>query len=438
MSTVYRLGRPLFDETPRLKTTRTTMKAAPRSIKRADFLCSIGVSLGVLTCLPARAADLIERIKGPFVATIYAADLKSPDGLAFHPISGELYVVEETGMDVKIVREGRVQAGLKKGWTVLPDIPKWAIKAEKTLDFWLLNRLRSPEGIAFSKQGHMFITEDVPDGRLLEFIPNEQGEYDTARALPIPWLEKQYEWESVIVARDGRIFLAGSSSSYGPGLFFGSVLMRDVEEVWWAVDYSPFASFSSLALSRDQDILVVGEEFPGAVTWWDTDRQKDIAGIEKKVPNVEGLCVMPDGGILIVQESNHREKKKDLMESSLPASRNTSGGRLLRLNPESRDMQVLAEGFGTLESVAISPETGYIYVTEDSSGQVIEMRPTQNLLANEYLLKRSMQEFEIMHGYAPKGWPGFLKPFMSDLGIQTRDPLEETDQENLMENQKRK
>ena len=96
------------------------------------------------------------------------------------------------------------------------------------------------------------------------------------------------------------------------------------------------------------------------------------------------------------------------------------------------------QGFGTLESVAISPETGYIYVTEDSSGQVIEMRPTQNLLANEYLLKRSMQEFEIMHGYAPKGWPGFLKPFMSDLGIQTRDPLEETDQENLMENQKRK
>lgn len=408
--------------------TASTMETVPKPMKQAGGLGSIALALVVLGFLPANAADPIERINGPFVATIYATDLQSPDGLAFHPVSGELYVVEETGMDVKVIREGRVQPALKKGWQIISDIPKWAIKAEKTIDFWLLSRLRSPEGIAFSQAGHMFITEDVADGRLLEFIPNEQGEYDIARAIPIPWMEKKYEWESVIVASDGRLFIAGSSSSYGTGLFFGSVLMRDAKEVWWAVDYSPFASFSSLALSRDEDILVIGEEFPGAITWWDTDRQKDIGGIDQNLPNVEALLVMADGGILIVQESRSAERQGSELESALLAAKNRSGGRLLRVDPETREILVLAEGFGSLESAAIHPDTGNIYVTEDSSGQIIELRPTRNLMANEYLLKRSQQEFEIMHGYAPKGWPGFLKPFMSDLGIETRDPTEEEEQ----------
>ncbi len=213
----------------------------PRHAGKLVLLSLVGL-FSQATLVPA--ADVIDRIRGPFVTSIYASNLKSPDGMAFHPITTELYVVEEDGADVKVIRDGRVISALEKGWTIDSDIPNWAIKAEKTLDYWTQNRLRSPEGLAFSTDGHMFVTEDIADGRLLEFIPDEDGSYSTARAIPIPWMDKKYEWESVVIARDGRLFIAGSSSSYGPGLFFGSVLMRDAEKVWWAVDYAPFASFS--------------------------------------------------------------------------------------------------------------------------------------------------------------------------------------------------
>ena len=110
--------------------------------------------------------------------------------------------------------------------------------------------IAATEGIAFNEKGHLFVTEDVAHGRLLEFVPNEDGLRLKAHAIPIPWLQMPYSWESVTIAKDGRLFLAGSTTENGPGIFYGTVLMRDPGGEWWIVDYGPFASFSSLALSK--------------------------------------------------------------------------------------------------------------------------------------------------------------------------------------------
>ena len=387
--------------------------------RAARMLAAYIVSLSLLP-LWAHAAsvgDRLDRIAGPFETYVFATDLKSPGGLAFHPKTGELYVTDEVGGMVYVLRDGRNVPALSPNWRVEDDIPDWAIRPTHSKGYWLQNRLRNPEDIAFSQEGHLFVAEDIANGRILEFIPNAQGEYETARAIPVPWMSKPYEWESILVARDGRLFIAGSTSAFGPGLFFGAILMRDTEGVWWAIDYAPFASFSALALSRDEEILVTGEEFPGAVTWWDLDRRRDIGDIPQRLPTVEGLAVLEDGTIIAVQESQIKgagDKIPGLGESE-------SGGRLLMIDPETRDISVLAEGFGTIEGIAVAPDTGYLYITEDSTGLVLELRPTIELAGNEYKLKRSLQEFEILHGYAPKRWPDFLRNFMEQVGVQTSD-----------------
>lgn len=392
------------------------LRSAAENVRPALY----GVGLAALLPAAAFAAsvgDRLERIQGPFETRVYATGLKSPDGLAIHPKSEELYVSDEDSSQVYVVRNGSLVPALKEGWTIPVEVPDWAITAERSKAHWMNPRLRSPEGICFSADGHLFVTEDIAKGRLLEFIPNAAGEYDTCRPIPMPWMDKPYEWESVTVASDGRLFVAGAVTSTTPGLLFGVILMRDPAGVWWAVDYAPFASFSALALSRKEEILVTGEEFPGAVTWWDTDRRQDVGDLFESIPNVEGVAVLPDGGILIVQESQIKNAGSKIPGFTEPGT----GGRLLLVDPETRAIEVLADGFGTIESVVVAPDSGYLYVSEDSSGLVLELRPTRALAGVEYKLNRSLQEFEILHGYAPKRWPDFLRSFMDKIGVETSD-----------------
>lgn len=397
----------------------------PLLLRRIATATAVGMSLLVSSAHGASVGDRLDRVLGPFETSVIATGLKSPGGLAFHPQTGELYATDETGGMVYVIRDGQNVPALSPNWAIEDDIPEWAITPTQSKAYWLQNRLRMPEDIAFSKEGHLFVAEDIANGRILEFIPNVRGEYDTARAIPVPWMNKAYEWESVVVARDGRLFIAGSTSAFGPGLLFGSILMRDPEGIWWAIDYAPFASFSALALSRDEEILVTGEEFPGAVTWWDLDRRRDVGDVAQRLPNVEGLAVLTDGTIIAVQESQTAGTGDLIPGLGEPSS----GGRLLMIDPETREISVLAEGFGTIEGIVAAPDTGYLYVTEDSTGLVLELRPTRALAGNEYKLKRSLQEFEILHGYAPKRWPDFLRNFMDQIGVETsdRDMDDETD-----------
>ncbi|MEM7395588.1 MAG: hypothetical protein AAF492_24925, partial [Verrucomicrobiota bacterium] len=347
--------------------------------------------------------------------------LTSPDGLAIHPDTGEIYVTEEDAGHVSVIRDGKAQVVVNGGWRVVNNLPRWAITPERPLAYWLKNELRSPEGIAFSKDGHLWVTEDVPSGRLLEFVPDEAtGKFTEAFIHPIPWMSKPFSWEGITMADDGRLFLAGSVINKGTGLLFGSVLMRDTNLDWWVVDFGPFASFSSVALSKNDDVLVVGDELLGAVNWWDAVRHTDIGMVSCRTEYVESVAVLPDGAIAAVQEYNP-ELLKESRKAGKDAPKFFAGGRVIRIDPRDGAHVVMAEGFDTIESVVVAEKTGYLYITEDGTGNVIELRPKKPYDTTAYLLERSVRQFEYSKGIAPKKWPSFLKRFVNRMGVPTGD-----------------
>lgn len=348
--------------------------------------------------IPSSVSDLFE-------ASVVADGLSSPDGLAVNPLTGELYVSEESAGRVSVIRDGKAVPVIERDFTVLDDLPEWAMSDYKPRAAWLKPELTSPEGIAFSSDGRLFVAEDTPYGRVLEFAPDADGAFRHAHAIPVPWLEQPFAWEGIVVAKDGRLFLAGSCAEAGSGLPYGTVLVRDVDGVWSVVDYGPFASFSAVCLSREEDILVVGEETPaGGVTWWDAVRRLPIRTAIELLPSVEGLCVLPDGAILAAQEEQPGQ----------------GGGRLVRIDPRTGASEPAAGGFGTIESV-ISTANGSVYLTEDGAGRVLELRPKRPFAESEYLLQRSVSGYEVSQGLAPKRWPTFLRQFFKDLGVSPRD-----------------
>ncbi|MBU0678888.1 MAG: hypothetical protein KJ626_12315 [Verrucomicrobia bacterium] len=345
-----------------------------------------------------------------FDVKVFAENLSSPDGLAIHPVSGDIYVAEEKANRVSVIKNGKAKAVITENWEFIDELPAWAVTTKRPLSYWHYPRLRFPEGIAFSPEGHLFVTEDVADGRLLEFIPDEKGNFTQARAIPIPYLDMGFSWESVAVAKDGRLFLAGSTLEAGSGIFFGSVLMRDAKEEWWLVDYGPFVSFSSVSLSRDEDVVVIGDEVGGSVVWWDAVRHYDVGVSTGYTRSVEGTCVLPDGSILAAEECIGEEGKSP-----------EYGGRLVRIEPHTGRATVVADDFECIESVVMNDHNGRLYVTDDRKGVVLELTPRNPFDESVYLLERSLFQREVAQSMAPKKWPEFLGGFVSRLGVGIAD-----------------
>lgn len=370
--------------------------------------------------LSAPAEEKLDRITGDFEAFVVARGLQSPDGLAIHPVTHELYVSEESAGRISVIRNGKAIPVIDKKITIIDDVPSWAIGPGREKKIWMRGELSSPEGIAFSKAGHLFVVEDAADGRVLEFKPDADGRYGSAHVIPVPLASGSYAWESVTVAGDGRIFVAGSeleNASRVPTLVSGGVFMRDSASDWWIVDCGPLAGFSAVGLSRDEDILVVGEEAVGGVTCWDAVRQCAMADVSKTIKNIEGLAILPDGAIVVAQESAPADGK--VAEPSKQPG--LVAGRLLRVDPTSAEVSSIAEGFSTIESVIVDSETHSLYVSEDGTGLLIELRPSKKFASNEYLLQRTVQVAEAKQGLAPRKAPPFIKDFFKRVGVGIRD-----------------
>lgn len=359
---------------------------------------------------PAGAGDL------PSIPTrILAQGLSSPDGVAVHPRTGEVYVSEETTGRIVVLRNGVALPVIADAFEVEDSLPPWAVTQQRPMAAWLHPRLRNPEGLCFTPAGTLLVAEDAPNGRVLEFIPDADGRFGKARAIPIPWNQEGYAWEHVLASTDGRLFVSGSAAESGPGVFFGAVLMRDRAGEWWVVDYGPFASFTGLALSADQEILVVGEEVGGAVSWWDTERHEELGFTQEVLPRVESVAALPDGTFLALQESN--TPLGQALKQGHPEAR---GGRIVRINPETGDIREVARGFSSLEGMAYQHSSGKLWLTEDGTGRVLELEPGFQLLDHD-VLARFQHTREVGQGRGPKKWPDFLRQFISNLGVAPVD-----------------
>ncbi|HEY8241220.1 MAG TPA: hypothetical protein VIH35_07235, partial [Kiritimatiellia bacterium] len=332
-----------------------------------------------------------------------ATGLDLPGGLAIHPQTRELYVTEKGR--VSVVRDGKVVPVITSGWRVMRDMAPWLVTDEHPLDQWLRAALNQPHALTISSDGRVYVAENVPNGRILEFRPDAAGRFATAHIVAVPWLQYDYTWKSLAISGDGSLTVAGVADSEPGAPPYGSVVTRDPDNNWWAVDYGIFARFTSLGLSQDESVVVVGDEYSDHVVWWDTTRRLAIGTATGKTENIKALGVMPDGAILAVEDNqapNLADRKS----------------QLVRIDPQTRESRIVAQGLGAVESIAIAQDSGTIYVTDPLAGSIIELQPKTAVLTNGYLLNRSIMAYEAQGGLAPRSWPPYLQSFVRKLGVE--------------------
>lgn len=337
-----------------------------------------------------------------FTVTTLVQGLQQPDGLAIHPTSGELYVSEESAGRISVIRGGQAVPVIQGHFAVKDDhAPATTGKTARATQ--PTTQLASPEGIAFGPDQRLYVVEDSPRGRLLQFAPNAAGNYDQALSLAIPELGENYAWESICFDRAGSLFLAGSSYEGSRTWGYSCVLSRDATQGWWMVDYGPLASFSALAVSEDEPVLIAGDESVGGLTWWDIDLRRELQTQTHELGNIEGLCPLPDGSLAVALEhSDH-------------------GGRVVRVDPASGALSVLAENLGTLESIVYDRRTGRLLVTEDSTGRILCLTPDHAIPVSHTLLKVARRSSEAQRGLPPRETPEFLRKFMRNVGVELVD-----------------
>lgn len=348
--------------------------AAPASTSRPD-------AVPVEVALPA--PDL--------GASVYAADLKAPDGLALDPRNGNLYVSEEEASRIVVINPKGRRRVLLDGEELLPDDsgPRRVRQPP----------LQSPEGLAMDNDGNLYIVEDRPGGRVIKVQCDESGRARKIEVIRLPGHWDPFAWEAIAVSPRGELLLGGSSAEgqmkEGATLFQGALLYRDTDQVWWALSLRPASGVSSVAFSPDGEFAIYTDEINGAISWMDlTTREVKEGASPYSARSPEGLCVMPDGRLVIAEER----------------------GRLVLVDPRIDSIRYLISDLGSIETVIWDEASNRLLVSSDSKGQVLAINmqaawPTgQDAMASAPV----MVEGSVHH--VPDQVPEFLAPLM-EMGL---------------------
>ncbi len=352
-----------------------------------------------------------QQYTGSATVEVACRGLSEPDGMAVHPASGELYVAEAGAGRVSVVRNGSAVPVVERGWTVSPDFPRWAIKKSTPESYWLSPTLNRPVSLAFDANAHLYVLEGVSQGRLLEFIPNEQGAYTRAKVHPIAWLTKNFTWDTVRIASNGNLFVCGNVED-ALHLHFGSVLMRDGQGDWWVVDYGPFINFCGIDLSANGGILLIGDKRYGGFSWWDVEFHVALGEIQatlKPDTYADAIAVLPDGAFAlgIIPNENGRCK-------------------VTRVDPFSEASDVLVDGLEDIGGLCVPPGDNVIYVTDSKAGLLLRCVIPPEMISPQYLIEQTKVAREIREGYTPRETPGFLRDFLLTSGVFPTKAEEET------------
>ena len=380
---------------PRTEAIAETLRRT-RAAATAALLCAGAL----LAPLPAAAQQ------NPMTTTTLADGIPGVHGVARHP-DGSVYVTQIDAGQISVIRNGRAENALAPGWTVSEDLPRWAIKDDIPLSAWMSAKLDHPGPIAISTNGTLFVAEQVPNGRLLSFPPNpETGAYDTAVAVPVPWLDQQFQWYDVVVDSYDRLYIVGMDEIGPDFMKFGSALVRDQEGDWWVMDFGPFARFSTMALSDRQDAMLLGDKAHGNVSWWEVNRHIMMGGSPEVAGRsaLQSLAFYPDGSFVIGQ-----------IDSPTAAS-------VMRMDPFSGQQVPLVSGLKSLGDIAMDRAKGCLYITDPAAGRVIEATPNPAMAYNEVAIRQIVRSIEGMSGVASEA-PAFLNNFFDRLQDAAKDLL---------------
>ena len=344
--------------------------------------------------------------QAPFSMRVLAEGLQEPQGVALDSATGDIYVSEQGSGKILVLRNGKPESALASGWVVSNELPRWAISDQTPLETWMAPALQKPGALSFSSNGTLFVSEQIPNGRILEFYPNGQGQFGVAKGIPVPWLDQEFQWRDVFADRGGRLYIAGADEVGSEFMKFGSALMREKNGDWWVIDFGPFADFSTFAISERQDVMVLGDRNKGSLSWWEVDRHIMLGGSPESTgrAGLSSLAIYPDGSFL-------------LGEQTAPGA-----AVLKRMDPFTGQQTTLAEGLKSVGDIEMDRKNGRYLVTDPAGGRLLEYTPNPPTRFNEAAMRQIVRSVEGMMGL-PTEAPAFLNTFFERLQSAAKDIL---------------
>ena len=345
-----------------------------------------------------------------FTVRVLADGLKEPHGVAVHPATGDIYVSEKGGGRILVLKNGKMEPALAPGWSVSTNLPRWAITLQIPREKWMGNSLQKPGPISIGTNGSLFVSEQEPNGRILEFRPNEQGQFAAARGVPVPWLDQEFQWRDLQVDRNGRLYIVGADEIGSDFMKFGSSLVREPDGNWWVIDFGPFATFCTFALSDKQDVMLLGDRNKGTLSWWEVDRHIMLGGSPEASgrADLSSLAIYPDGAFILGQQTAPGQAS------------------LVRMDPFTGQQTVLAADLKSVGDIEIDRKNGRYLVTDPAAGRLLEYTPNPPMKFNEAAMRQIVRSVEGMMGM-PSEAPAFLNNFFDKLQDASKGIMPEED-----------
>lgn len=323
----------------------------------------------------------------------WITELSSPDGLAIDRRTGNVFISEEDANRIVMITP--------KGQRRIVADSSTRLTTQDGRYRHHVSPLTAPEGLAMDGNGHLYVAEDRPGGRILTMRVDRRGRLESAEVIPLPGNWQRYAWESIAVRETGELLLAGSTAEAEiglvGGLFQGIIVYRDNQGSWWSPSMRPGASFSAVAFSKNGQYAVYADEVAGTVGWIDlTARELREGASQHTFKSPEGIAVAPDGRILVAQE----------------------GGQLVLLDPQHDQILGLADNLSAIESVEWDPQARRILITSDGQGALLELLPQTPWVEEGDQMAYARCESEGAIRHVPKQVPEFLRPLLTVGGLE--------------------
>ena len=337
---------------------------------------------------------------------VLAEGLQEPSGVAIHPVTRDIYVAEKGSGRILVLKNGRPEPALAPGWSVSTNLPRWAISPQVPLDKWMAPALQKPGPISISSNGTLFVAEQEPNGRILEFAPNEQGQFAIAQSIPVPWLDQEFQWKDLFATRDGRLYVVGADEVGAEFMKFGSALMREPDGNWWVIDFGPFADFGTFAISERQYVMLLGDRAKGNLSWWEVDRHIMLGGSPEASGREElaNLSIFPDGTFILGLQGGPGKAS------------------LVRMDPFTGQQKTLTDELKSIGDIEIDRPNGRYLITDPVAGRLLECTPNPALRFNESTMRQIVRSVDGMLGM-PSEAPAFLNNFFDQLQDAAKDIL---------------